>query len=268
MGEQVELDGRLAVEYVGNVSEVTSRYARYPLRFMFLPCQGDLGAAWVFTITYGGGFVSGDKVAFSTSVGPDATCVLTTQASTKSYKKKSEHATAYQETRNTISTGGLLILAPDAVACFTNSRFRQLQRFHLEAGASLVFVDWVTCGRAHEFWDMDLYSNRTEIFLDGTPILVEDMRLEAGVANQMGKVSVFATVVIVGARALSALKPPAPMADVEEATQVVVATAELPGGVGFVTRLAGVGVEQITRILAKMLDPLNKDLGGNPYRSQ
>mmetsp|Transcript_2578 Transcript_2578/g.5990 ORF Transcript_2578/g.5990 Transcript_2578/m.5990 type:complete len:269 (-) Transcript_2578:1471-2277(-) len=268
MGEQVSFDGNLEVQYVGTVSEVTSRYAKYPLRFMFLPCQGKIGAAWVYAITYGGGFVSGDTVAFTTRTGPDATCVLTTQASTKSYKKKSDNATSYQETRNFIAPGGLLVLAPAAVACFRDSRFRQLQRFHIQDGGSLVFIDWVTSGREEEFWNMDLYSNRTEIFIGNEPILIEDMRFESGMAKQMGSVNVFATVAVVGPRATAAIKPlPAP-ADIEESTAVLVSTADLPNKHGFVLRLAGTGVEEVTRILIKLLAPLDRDLGGNPYRLQ
>ncbi|XP_071921268.1 urease accessory protein D-like isoform X2 [Coffea arabica] len=80
--------GKVVVERVGGMSTATHCYSKYLLKFIIPnkvgPSQTD--AVWIYTITYGGGIVSGDSIKCEISFGDGCTTVLTTQASTKVYK--------------------------------------------------------------------------------------------------------------------------------------------------------------------------------------
>ncbi|KAM0011628.1 putative urease accessory protein UreD [Helianthus debilis subsp. tardiflorus] len=80
--------GRLAVERVSGKSSVTRCFSKYPLKFIVPTKAGrsEIDAVWIYTLTYGGGIVSGDCISFDITVEDDCTAVLTTQASTKVYK--------------------------------------------------------------------------------------------------------------------------------------------------------------------------------------
>lgn len=80
--------GVIKVEKVGDKSTVTSCFAKYPLKFIIPRKVGpsQIDAAWIYTITYGGGVVSGDCIKCEILICDGCTTVLTTQASTKVYK--------------------------------------------------------------------------------------------------------------------------------------------------------------------------------------
>ena len=65
-------------------SEVHRARAAGPLRLLTPRAAGR--AAWVVTSSLGGGLVDGDNVACEIEIHPGATCVITTQASTKAYR--------------------------------------------------------------------------------------------------------------------------------------------------------------------------------------
>lgn len=80
--------GKLVVEKVGGKSRLTRCFSRYPFKFIVPNKVGSslTDAVWIYTITYGGGIVSGDSIAFDVAVGGGCNAVLTTQSSTKVYK--------------------------------------------------------------------------------------------------------------------------------------------------------------------------------------
>ncbi|KAK7828396.1 urease accessory protein d [Quercus suber] len=81
-------DGKVVVEKVGEKSSVTRCFSKYPLKFISPrkvgPSKTD--AVWIYSLTYGGGVVSGDSISCEFTIGDACTTVLTTQASTKVYK--------------------------------------------------------------------------------------------------------------------------------------------------------------------------------------
>lgn len=80
--------GKLEVEKVRGKSTLTRCYSKYPLKFITPRKVGSsqVDAVWIYTITYGGGIVSGDSIKCKAVIGDGCTAVLTTQASTKVYK--------------------------------------------------------------------------------------------------------------------------------------------------------------------------------------
>ncbi|KAJ0489480.1 putative urease accessory protein UreD [Helianthus annuus] len=118
--------GRLAVERVSGKSSVTRCFSKYPLKFIVPTKAGrsEIDAVWIYTLTYGGGIVSGDCISFDITVEDDCTAVLTTQASTKVYKSVALKCSE-QIMEASIGNGGLLVVIPDPVTCFSTVKYSQ-----------------------------------------------------------------------------------------------------------------------------------------------
>eukprot|EP00752_Nemacystus_decipiens_P009832 g8771.t1 len=187
--------GELQFEFVQGKTACTTTYARYPIKFVSATRAADAGCAWVYTLGYGGGAVCGDQVTITCRVAEKSTAALTTQGSTKVFKRgsKSERATATelgseeihrasQTLLSRVSTAALLAVVPDPVTCFKNSSFRQHQRFLLEHGSSLVLVDWVTSGRMSrgEGWAFNRLESRNEVMVQARAWVPTDGRAEGG----------------------------------------------------------------------------------------
>lgn len=124
---------------------------------------------------------------------PQSAVVLTTQATTKVFKSDDDGAFALQLFALTVASGATLAFLPDPVTCFERAKYRQRQVFHVSADANLVFVDWLTSGRqrnfvstgavranrteVHEHWDFHEYDSSAEIFVGGTRVLTDRVRL-------------------------------------------------------------------------------------------
>ncbi|XP_019703607.1 urease accessory protein D isoform X2 [Elaeis guineensis] len=80
--------GIVVVEKVGGKSTVTRCFSKYPVKLIVPNKVGSskTDAVWIYTLSYGGGIVSGDRISLSIGVGDGCTAAVTTQASTKVYK--------------------------------------------------------------------------------------------------------------------------------------------------------------------------------------
>ncbi|XP_042519332.1 urease accessory protein D isoform X5 [Macadamia integrifolia] len=80
--------GIVVVEKVCGKSTVTRCFSKYPLKFIVPNKVGcsKTDSVWIYSLTYGGGIVSGDSISCKLTVGDGCTAALTTQASTKVYK--------------------------------------------------------------------------------------------------------------------------------------------------------------------------------------
>ncbi|XP_059435735.1 urease accessory protein D isoform X2 [Corylus avellana] len=202
----MESEGKVVVEMVGGRSTVTRCFSKYPLKFIVPNKVGpsSTDAVWIYSLTYGGGIVSGDSISCELTVGDGCTAVLTTQASTKVYKSMgSKCSEQVLETR--IGSGAVLAVIPDPVTCFSTARYSQKQVFRVVSDSSLVIVDWITSGRheSGEKWDFDLYKSTNHIFLeDDQPLFLDTVLLERGsitsIAERMQDYQVIAMVVILG----------------------------------------------------------------------
>src|SRR5690242_8479859 len=85
-------------------------YATSPVKLF--TTRNHAGACWVYAATLGGGFVGGDAIRMALSVGPAATALLTTQASTKVYRSLRP---ASQQISAIVHEDGLLAVVPDPV---------------------------------------------------------------------------------------------------------------------------------------------------------
>jgi urease accessory protein len=260
--------GEIVVSRAGRRSVVRKAYATSPLKLLTPANHGH--AAWIYTSSYGGGLVDGDRIAVDVEVGAGAAAFVSTQASTKIYRSPGG---TRARLRARVEPHGLLVLAPDPVVCFAASRYAQEQSIDLAAGAGLVLIDALSSGRraAGERWAFAEYRGQIDVRY-GSRLLVHDvLALRAGdgdLAARLGRFDVLAVAVLAGpalcaqAAAIVATVGAAPVE--RRAEQLVTATAL--GDVGCVLRLAGRSVEDVSRTMRRLLSFVPEMLGDDPWR--
>ncbi|HEX3477676.1 MAG TPA: urease accessory protein UreD [Kofleriaceae bacterium] len=231
-----------------------------PLRLLCPRRPG--GAAWIVAGNLGGGLVDGDDLALEVSVGRGATCVVTTQASTKVYRGRTR-----QRTMVRVDEDATAIVAPDPVVPFRGAELVQATSIELAAGASLVLVDTLTAGRVAygERWSAARIDSALEVAIAGEPRLIDRVVLDGDAGARMQRFAALATCVVVGpraavaaARALAQLTRPAPRAP------VVVAGSPLAGGAVF--RIAGERVDLVTGAVRALVGEACAELGAIPWQ--
>jgi urease accessory protein len=252
---------------VGGRTILDRSFATSPLKLFTTRNQS--GACWIYAATLGGGFVGGDQVRMTLDVGPDASALLTTQASTKVYR--SFHP-ASQHIAATIGEDALLGVVPDPIVCFAGADFSQDQRYELARRANLVVVEWMTSGRhaAGERWAFAHYSNRIQIARDGKRLLYDAVTLRQetdAVGERMGRFDVWATCVITGplvVDAAAAIVGRIAQLSVHSHAGMIESACPLRDG-GAVLRIAGSNVEQVGKHLKAQLQFLQPLLGDEPW---
>lgn len=196
----------MEVEKIAGKSTVTRCFSKYPLKFIQPTKVGcsKIDAVWIYSLSYGGGIVSGDSIRCVISVGEGCTTVLTTQASTKIYKSVGSKCSE-QLLEARVGRNALLAVIPDPVTCFSTSRYSQKQIFRVTSDSSLVVVDWLTSGRheSGEKWDFHFYKSTNNIYLEGEqPLFLDSVLLEQGscssIAERMQDYQVVGMIILLG----------------------------------------------------------------------
>jgi len=258
------------IEQVEGKSAVTRLQAHSPLRL--LSPRGSQNSAWVFTSTFGGGLLAGDRIELELDVGRGAKCLLGTQSQTKVYRSDQQLA-ASQVLRAQVRDEALFVTLPDAIACFRDSAFSQTQRIELAPSASLCLLDWFTSGRRArgERWAFRSYSSRTDLTVGGKLVFRDALRLDAADGpidqpHRMGNCDCFATALLMGPRFAMHAKQLLSWAASEPAAMrdsVYFAASPLCDGV--VIRIAGTTSESVGLWLRKRLGCIANELGGDPW---
>nr|GEU30879.1 urease accessory protein D [Tanacetum cinerariifolium] len=287
--------GKIVVEKVGSQSSVTRCFSQYPLKFIIPTKAGrsDIDAVWIYTLTYGGGIVSGDCISFDLIIQDACTAVLTTQASTKVYKSVAIKC-SQQIMEARIGSDALLVVIPDPVTCFSTARYSQKQVFRIVSGSSLLVVDWITSGRhqSGEKWDFSLYKSTNHIYLDDKPLFLDTVLLENGnvtsIAERMHDYQVIAMVILLGpklqdiqdqvqedVKKMMSEQLHAPSAggrskvcnSVGYAKPSLIASCNSfgPKGIGVIIRISATTTEAVYRFLHRQLASMEPMVGLCPY---
>ncbi|KAJ3395978.1 hypothetical protein HDU92_004475 [Lobulomyces angularis] len=153
----------------------------YPIKLISTQTFKDKALA-IYSLTYGGGLVSGDSYKLVIKVGENATLSLLTQASTKVYKKRQNHSVVNASVNTSIkirdfdviqsltcylNQNSLFCLLPEPVTCFENSSYKQEQIFYINLNSNLIILDWFTSGRMSngEVWKFEKYCSLNQLFL-------------------------------------------------------------------------------------------------------
>ncbi|KAF3439453.1 hypothetical protein FNV43_RR17731 [Rhamnella rubrinervis] len=290
--------GLVVVEKVGGRSTVTKCFSKYPLKFIVPRKVGSsqIDAVWIYTLTYGGGIVSGDSISCDLTIVDGCTTVLTTQASTKVYKSlKSKCSDQVLEAR--VGSNAFLAILPDPVTCFSTARYTQKQVFKVLYDSSLVIVDWITSGRheSGERWDFDLYKSTNHLFLENDePLFLDTVLLEQGmssISERMQDYQVIAMVVFWGPKLkhiqdnvqkdvkrmmseqLHFLSPASsrqlktsPDHCSNKPNFIASSSVFGPKGIGVVVRIAATTTDSVYKFLQNQLASMEQLIGVSPYR--
>jgi urease accessory protein len=259
--------GFLDVDRHGARSVVTRAFATSPLRLLTPRNRG--AAAWIYTSSYGGGLVDGDRLDISIDVRAGAAAFVSSQASTKVYR--SPRGTS-SELRGRVGPGALLIVAPDPVVCFAGARYRQAQRFQVADGGALIVVDTLLSGRraAGERWAFCEYRSLIEVTAGERLLLHDALALrqsDGALAPRLGRFNVLALAVLVGqplrgeAETLVARFAAQP---VGRRADELIAAAPLRND-GCIVRVAGTSSEGVGRTLRGLLQSVPERLGDDPW---
>jgi urease accessory protein len=259
--------GRIEFSVVRNRTVVTRAYAESPLRLLTPRTHGS--GAWVYSTTYGGGLVGGDVIDLAVRVGPGATALLATQASTKVYRSLRP---CTQRLTAAVEAEGLLIVAPDPVVCFAGAQLTQEQSIELAESGSLLLIDWLSAGRLArgERWAFDHYASRIEVFRAGNRLLHDSLLLSPAhgpLAQRLRRFQVLATVVMIGPQLRTAAAAQlAALAAVPSARQPQLLCVGSPlGGEGALLRIGGASVEQVGRAVRALCCCIPSLLGDDPF---
>jgi len=192
-------NGSLRIANVEGRSVLLSSRATSPLRL--IETRGEGSAVWIFSTTFGGGLVEGDRIELDVDVGEGARALLTTQASTKVFRSLTKPTANVLRAR--VGRGGLFASIPDATVCFEGARFEQQVSVELAEDASACVLDVLHAGRVArgERWAMASYRNEVSVTRDGEPIIRDALRLDpahGSIEARMGRFDVLATLVLVG----------------------------------------------------------------------
>ena len=240
------------------ISDVHRARGAGPLRLLTPRAAGN--AAWIVTSSLGGGLVDGDQVSLEVDIDRDATCVITTQASTKAYRGHTQ-----QHVRARVGAGAAAIVIPDPLVPFRDAHIKQTTRIELAPTGSLVLCDTLLAGRlAHgERWACARVDSTLTI-VRGQTLLHDRVLLERDFASRMSHFNALATCVVIGprvdARALVAQINALPLDDRE----LVIAASPLADD-GVIVRLASTSTERIVASTRIHLQPACSALGEDPW---
>ncbi|HET6406522.1 MAG TPA: urease accessory protein UreD, partial [Chthoniobacteraceae bacterium] len=249
---------QLHVGSVAGRSAVIRSQAGTPLRLLTPRSRGEM--VWAYTSSFGGGMVAGDCTRLDVTVDAGARCFLSTQASTKIYRNPTNLPCSHELVAK-VGAEAVLMVAPDPVQCFADSSYAQNQRFILAPTANLLFIDWMSAGRAAcgERWAFQRYVSRVEVERGGRKLLLDAIRFDAEdgpleAKFRGGRFNCFATVAMFGPtltvyaqQTLTAIgaQPIAPRSN-------VVSSAG-PLHEGALLRFAGTSVEEVGKAIQNQL---------------
>lgn len=238
-------------------------FASSPLRFLQPRNHGD--GAWVFSTTFGGGMVDGDRVDVELTAAAGALAFLGTQSATKVYRSP---AGCVHRLGARVEEGAALAVVPDPVVCFAGARYAQRVAIDLAPDASLVLLDGYTCGRAArgERWDFDVLESRSTVVRAGGARTLADAtlldRAHGSIADRMGRFGAMGTLIAVGPRF-------APVREAMLATHgrgaAAVAAASAIDDDAVVLRVAADRFESASRVLRPSFAALARVLGDDPF---
>ena len=159
--EKKPLAGLIEVSLQSSISSATKLFSTYPLRILHpkkVQFDASVDCAWFYTVSYGGGLVSGDLVPMSVDVQKNCTANACTQGTTKVYKSIKPSSTNGTEesgqqqrdgiktTKQTleakVGTNALLCWLPTRHSVSKTQSLSKCTRFHCRM-ILLAYVSWI-----------------------------------------------------------------------------------------------------------------------------
>jgi urease accessory protein len=131
----------------------------------------EAGALVVNIVSPTAGLFDGDEVDVTVQVETGARLVLTTPSACRIHRARGETPAVMRQEMK-VRTGGFLEFIPELIIPHRGARYRQTTSLHVEAGATLLFFEWLSPGRvasgetfayAELQWETDLWHGETLI---------------------------------------------------------------------------------------------------------
>ncbi|KAJ8906893.1 hypothetical protein NDN08_003377 [Rhodosorus marinus] len=273
---------------------VDDAYVSSPLVEIFQSCHDRLysklftsreGYLLAYLVTYGGGLVAGDVILMDVVVKTGSGLALTTQSSTKVYRKPEDlDAKTCQTLCLSIEDGGFAVIFPDPTVCFAKAVYSQLFDLNVSIGGSLVFVDWFTSGRSAmgERWQFDLFESEINLKLGGTQLLHDRMVLEnssGSLQSRMGRFDVIFTLLLVGPKTekciqhaqekiqLDSIRPSTKTRDVVASLSTISTNFPVDHPITLI-RASATSTEAMKTYVKNLLQPLWHQIGYDLFRGK
>ncbi|GAC1378613.1 MAG: hypothetical protein NVSMB30_26580 [Hymenobacter sp.] len=158
--------------HVRGRSRLTTCKSLQPLK-VFNP-DSPTAACHLVLSSYGGGMVAGDVIRLRLTGQAHSHTFVSTQASTKIFRSI-DGAVAEQHTAGRLAAGAVAVVFPDPVVLQANSRYRQVQEWHLAPDALLLVVDWFHSGRMDqgERFAFTTLHSELRVRVDGRLVLLD-----------------------------------------------------------------------------------------------
>ena len=176
-GQHGEL--RLGLEKRGEKTSLTRRYFTVPFGPTWaIHPPGTQSMPELLITTPAGGILGGDRYDIDVSLGSGAAASVLTTGATKVYRGPDSCQSAFFR----MDEGAFLEYLPHHVIPFADSAYRQENTFSLSESATLVCWEAYSAGRVGrgERFAFSSLSNRTRIFRDGVPEVVDGFELPGG----------------------------------------------------------------------------------------
>lgn len=126
------------------------------------------------------GIVGGDCLSIDINLAKNSQALITTPAATKLYKANPNSCTLSQNIR--VKQGASLEWLPQGNIIFNGARAKISTIFYLHKESRLIAWESQCLGRpaCHEVFDQGRFQQRFEVWLDGQPLLIDKLCIEAG----------------------------------------------------------------------------------------
>ena len=199
------VNGLIEVQYSGGRSMVTRLFSSFPIRFMTSSMSAEV--PHIFFLGFGGGILAGDESRVNISMKESSVMCLRTQGTTKIFKSKSDEIECGCKQNLVVELAKLsfFVYLPDPISGFRDSIYEQNQQFSLIGSASIVVVDWYTCGRGKtrdEFWAQKVIKSCNRVTIDNQIVIHDNLNLftceiSGSIAEKVGEMDVFGSVILV-----------------------------------------------------------------------
>ena len=239
-------------------------YAEAPLRLV-RPRNGG-HSVWFFSTLLGPGFLGGDDVEVEVEVGEGAACYAGSVGVARAFAGASR-----VRQRLRVREGGLLVWAPEPLACGRGADLLAETEVDLEPGASLLLIDTIGSGRPAlgERWSFRRLRSSLRLRVAGEERLREQIDLhpeELPVARHFGPVEAFGLVCSLGPRGSEA-RGRWQQARPRPGPEVTTHGAAL-GDEGGLLRVASTDVTSLNATTREALGDLASLLGDDPRTSR
>ena len=167
----------LTVAQVRQQSRLVASRSLQPLKIIN-PAAPAGAACHVVLASYGGGLLAGDRIRLRVRCQADTRLLLSTQANTRIFKSI-DGQQAEQLTEGYVAENALAVVLPDPLVPQADSRYRQVQHWHLAPTATLLLTDWWHAGRTDlgEKFAFTSFSTELRVTVAGRLALLDRLAL-------------------------------------------------------------------------------------------